>query len=373
LTATATRSKQKGPTAPFFNENNHMSGHNFFQIKPHTLGEIAEAIGVKLPDEIAAGNIISQASPIDDAAPGSLSFIDNRRYAKHLPETSAAAVICNQQLAEKMPEDCVPLIHPQPYKAYAKALSLIYPTAGRPEPITGEQGVSGKAFVGKNVLLENDVIIEAGAVIGANAAIGKEARILANAVIGPNVQIGRNCVIGPGASITHAYLGNDVIVHAGVRIGQDGFGFAMGPGGHDKVPQIGRVIIQDKVEIGANSTIDRGSNRDTVIGEGTKIDNLVQIGHNVVIGRHCVIVGLAGVAGSATLGDYVVIAGQAGIVGHITVHDGAQVGGGAGVHVDVKPGEKVIGYPSMPVRDWMKMNMKLKAWISGKGDKGRES
>ncbi len=168
--------------------------------------------------------------------------------------------------------------------------------------------------------------------------------------------------------MTHAYIGDHVILHTGVRIGQDGFGFAMGPGGHQKVAQIGRVIIQDKVEIGANSTIDRGSNRDTVIGEGTKIDNLVQIGHNVVIGRHCVIVGLAGIAGSATLGDYVVIAGQVGVGGHTNVGHGAQIGGGAGTHTDIAPGAKVIGYPAMPIKDWVKMNMKLKALIQTKKD-----
>jgi UDP-3-O-[3-hydroxymyristoyl] glucosamine N-acyltransferase len=146
----------------------------------------------------------------------------------------------------------------------------------------------------------------------------------------------------------------------------------MGPGGHHKVAQIGRVIIQDRVEIGANATVDRGSNRDTVIGEGTKIDNLVQIGHNVVIGRHCIIVGLAGIAGSATLEDYVVIAGQVGIGGHTRVGMGAQVGGGAGTHTDIEAGTKVIGYPAMPIKDWVRMNMKLKAMVNQKTKRGNK-
>jgi len=187
------------------------------------------------------------------------------------------------------------------------------------------------------------------------------------------VQIGRNTTIGMATSITHAYIGDNVVIHPGVRIGQDGFGYAMGAAGHDKVPQIGRVIIQDKVEIGANTTIDRGSNRDTVIGEGSKIDNLVQIGHNVIIGRHCVIVGLAGIAGSATLGDYVVVAGQAGIVGHIKVDDGAQVGGGSGVNFNVKAGEKVIGYPALPIKDWVRMNMILKSLAGKNKNRGNKS
>jgi UDP-3-O-[3-hydroxymyristoyl] glucosamine N-acyltransferase len=241
---------------------------------------------------------------------------------------------------------------------------MIYASAARPEPVAGETGISPKAHVGDGVLIEDNVIVEPGVVIGSGAAIGRGSRILANAVIGGNVQIGRNCTVGINASITHAFVGDNVIIHPGARIGQDGFGFAMGAGGHVKVPQIGRVIIQDHVEIGANTTIDRGSNRDTVIGEGTKIDNLVQIGHNVVIGRHCVIVGLAGIAGSATLGDYVVIAGQAGIVGHIHIGNGAQVGGGSGVNFDVKPGDKIIGYPATDVRSWTKMNMLLKDLVA---------
>ena len=182
---------------------------------------------------------------------------------------------------------------------------------------------------------------------------------LPGAVVGANVTIGRNCTIGANATVVHSLLGDDVIIHNGVQIGQDGFGFAMGPSGHKKIPQIGRVIIQDRVEIGANSTVDRGANRDTIIGEGTKIDNLVQIGHNATIGRNCVIVGLAGISGSATLGDFVVVAGQAGIVGHTTVGHGAQVGGGSGVHGDVAPGERVMGYPAIKASTWMRQAAKI--------------
>lgn len=348
-----------------------MTTHSFFTTQPIALDKLASAIGASLQAAANPETEISVASPLDDSVPGSLTFIDNRKYAKFLPETRAAAVICPAEYAEKLPDGAAALVHERPYHAYAHALRILYPTAGKPEPITGETGVSSRAFVGDGVELEADVTIEAGAVIGKGAAIGKGASILANAVIGQNVQIGRGSVVGPCASVSNAYIGNNVIIHAGVRIGQDGFGFAMGADGHQKVAQVGRVIIQDQVEIGANSTVDRGSNRDTVIGEGTKIDNLVQIGHNVVIGRHCVIVGLAGIAGSATLGDFVVIAGQAGITGHITIHDGAQVGGGAGVHTDVKPGDKVMGYPSMPFKEWVRMNMKLKAML-GSGKKGDE-
>ena len=156
-------------------------------------------------------------------------------------------------------------------------------------------------------------------------------------MIGYRVTIGRDSHIGPLATVAHALVGDRVIIHSGVRIGQDGFGFAMGGRGHLKVPQIGRVIIQDDVEIGANSTIDRGALKDTIIGEGTKIDNLVQIGHNVVIGRHCVLVGQSGVSGSTELGDFVVMGGQSGAVGHIKIGTGAQIAGTSHPTKDVAP------------------------------------
>ncbi|MCB1387456.1 MAG: UDP-3-O-(3-hydroxymyristoyl)glucosamine N-acyltransferase [Nitratireductor sp.] len=347
-----------------------MSQSSFFKISPISLADLSRQTGAKVPDGVEgpAGDIVlSAASPLEDAVAGSLSFIDNPKYARFLEGTKAAAVFCQERYADKLPAGCVALIHEQPYRAYARALHLLYPTAARPEPVTGETGISPSAHVAQAVSLEEDVVIEAGAIIGRGAAIGRGSHILANAVIGQGVQIGRHTTIGAGASVLNAYVGDRVIIHPGARIGQDGFGFAMGPGGHDKVPQIGRVIVQDHVEIGANTTIDRGSNRDTVIGEGTKIDNQVQIGHNVMIGRHCIIVGLAGIAGSATLEDYVVIAGQVGVGGHTRVGMGAQIGGGAGTHTDIDAGAKVIGYPAMPVKDWVKLNMKLKALVSGKG------
>lgn len=343
-----------------------MSEPVFFPARPLTLGEIAEVTGAVLRDPRKSETIISTAAPIEAAPKGSLTFIDNPRYARHAETTLASAILCADKHADRVPDTVCLLLHDQPYRAYAKVLSLLYPSAARPQSVTAENAISAQANIAQSAALEDDVVVEAGSVIGEHAAIGNGSKILAGAVIGPNVQIGRNSIVGVNASVLNAFIGDNVIIHPGVRIGQDGFGFAMGPGGHDKVAQVGRVIIQNDVEIGANTTIDRGSNRDTMIGEGTKIDNLVQIGHNVVIGRHCVIVGMAGIAGSATLGDYVVVAGQAGVVGHIHVGDGAQVGGGAGVNFNVKAGDKVIGYPAMDVRSWMKMNMMLKSMIKTK-------
>jgi UDP-3-O-[3-hydroxymyristoyl] glucosamine N-acyltransferase len=191
-------------------------------------------------------------------------------------------------------------------------------------------------------------------VIGPEARIGRGTTIAAGTVIGYRVHVGRDCYVGPNASITHALLGNQVTIHAGAAIGQDGFGFAMGKSGHVKVPQIGRVVIQDGVEIGANTTIDRGALRDTVIGEGTKIDNLVQIGHNVVIGRHCVIVAQTGISGSAEIGDFVVLGGQVGVVGHVKIGAGAQIAASSNVRGDVPPGVRWGGTPAKPVRLWFR-------------------
>lgn len=350
-----------------------MSNHSFFKITPTLLSVIADDTNCKVENvKSIDGIIINGAGPLEDTDKDCISFIDNPKYIKYLEDTKAGAVFCSPKLLEKIPSHITALVNNQPYKAYAKTLSLLYPTAARQEPITGEIGVSKNAYISKGVNLEDDVIIEAGCIIGQGASIGSGSVIIANAVIGKNVKIGRNTTIGANACVSNAFIGDNVVIHPGVKIGQDGFGFAMGPGGHEKVAQIGRVIIQDKVEIGANSTIDRGANRDTIIGEGTKIDNLVQIAHNVVIGQHCIIVALAGIAGSTTLGDYVVVAAQTGIVGHLNIGSGAQIGGGSGVTSDLKPGEKVMGYPAQPFKQWVKMNMMLKSLTAMK-KKDRDS
>ena len=203
-----------------------------------------------------------------------------------------------------------------------------------------------------SAVIEDDVCIEPGAIVGREAQIGRGTVVAAGAVVGYRVAIGRNCYIGPGASVTHALIGDRVILHPGCRIGQDGFGFVMSPRGHTKVPQVGRVIIQDDVEIGANSCVDRGALKDTIIGEGTKIDNLVQIGHNVVIGRHCVIVGQTGISGSTELGDFVVMGGQSGAVGHIKIGTGAQIAGGGHPKDDVPAGARMGGTPAVPMIEY---------------------
>ena len=191
----------------------------------------------------------------------------------------------------------------------------------------------------------------------------------ANVVIGPAVRIGRNGAIGASSSIMHALIGDRVIIHPGCRIGQDGFGYIMSPAGHLKVPQIARVIIQDDVEIGAGTTVDRGAIRDTVIGEGTKIDNLVQIGHNVSIGRHCILVAQTGISGSVTLQDFVVLGARVGVNNHVTIGEGAQIAATSIVHGDVPPGARWGGTPAKPAKQWFR-EMKMLERLAARGKGG---
>ncbi len=296
---------------------------------------------------------------------GELAYMDNPRYARALETTTATACFVSKRFASLVPGHTIALVTPEPYRAFAKALAVIYPSATRPSSSFDASGVSPGSFVHPQARLETGVTVDPGAIIGPGAEIGRGSLVGANAVIGPEVRIGRDCSVGPNASVHNALIGNRVIMHGGVRIGQDGFGFAMGPNGHLKVPQIGRVIIQDDVEIGANTTIDRGASRDTVIGEGTKIDNLVQIAHNVVIGRHCVIVAQVGISGSSTLEDFVVLAGQAGVAGHVRIGAGAVVAGSSSVSKDIPPGAKWCGTPAKPLRDWIREAAAVKKIASG--------
>ena len=278
-----------------------------------------------------------------------MSFFDNRKYLPQLLATKASACLVAPDFAGRVPAGTAVLVTNTPYRAFARALQLFYPDALRPK---AAMAASGDPPIHPTARLEEDVRVEPTAVIGREAQIGRGTVVAAGAVVGYRVMIGRGCYIGPGVSVTYALVGDRVILHAGVRIGQDGFGFAMGAQGHLKVPQVGRVIIQDDVEIGANSCVDRGALKDTVIGEGTKIDNLVQIGHNVVIGRHCVIVGQTGISGSTELGDFVVMGGQSGAVGHIKIGTGAQIAGGSHPKNDVPAGARMGGTPAVPMIEY---------------------
>jgi UDP-3-O-[3-hydroxymyristoyl] glucosamine N-acyltransferase len=319
-----------------------------------TIGEIATltaaAPGPGTPLSRRIGNI----APLDTAGERDISFLDNAKFLDALARTHAGACLLAPRFVAAAPAELAVLVAPEPYRAFVAVARALFPAALRPSSLFAARGRSAAAQVHPSARLEAGVTVDPLAVIGPRAEIGAGTVIAAGAVIGPDVAIGRDCAIGAGASVLCALVGDGVIIHPGARIGQDGFGFLPSAQGHQKIPQTRRVIIQDNVEIGANVTIDRGSTRDTVVGEGTKIDNLVQIAHNVSIGRHCLIAGQVGISGSAKVGDFVMMAGKVGIADHVNIGEGAVLGAQSGVMADVPAGARWIGSPAQPVRDFMK-------------------
>jgi UDP-3-O-[3-hydroxymyristoyl] glucosamine N-acyltransferase len=330
-----------------------------------TLEEVAGLTGAELPAAAAPTRRLVNVAALDSAGPSDLAFFDKKNLAAAAAATHAGACFTTAVLAKELPARVVPLVVREPYRAFVTAARALFRHALRPSSLYEAQDTAG-AHIHAMARLEDGVTVEPGAVIGPRAEIGSGTVIAATAVIGSEVRIGRDCAIGPGASISNALLGDRVIIHAGCHIGQDGFGFVMGGAGHLKVPQVGRVIIQDDVEIGAGSTIDRGAIRDTVIGEGTKIDNLVQVGHNVSIGRHCVLVAQTGISGSSTLEDFVVLGARAGVNNNVTIGEGAQIAAISVVHGDVPPGARWGGTPAKPVKQWFREMMILERLARGK-------
>ncbi len=340
-----------------------MSEPQFFHsAKSLTIAEIVALSGAQTGEGASLGHAISNIAPLDTATPHDLTFLENPKYVDQLASTRAGACLVSPRFAERTPQHVVSLRVREPYRAFVAVARALFPDALRPSSLFAIDATTPGAqeqarrlgHVHPRARLESDVVVDPGAVIGPDAEVGAGTLIGANVVVGPGVRIGRQCSIGAASSITNALIGDRVIVHPGCRIGQDGFGYVMGRTGHTKVPQLGRVIIQDDVEIGAGTTIDRGANRDTVVGEGTKVDNLVQIGHNVCIGRHCVIVAQAGISGSVTLEDFVVLGARAGVNNHVTIGEGAQIAGTGIVHGDVPPGARWGGFPAKPVKLWLR-------------------
>jgi len=333
-----------------------LSSYRFFaEPEPTSLADIAARTNARLvgPDGVGETAIRGVAT-LEDARPGEIAFYDSSRYAPALALCRASACFLRADAAATPPERVARLIVADPHRAMAQAAALLFPKALAPDSLFLATGASPSAMVHPTARLESGVTLDPGVVVGPYAEIGAGSVVGAQALIGPGVKIGRDCRIGAQTTIIHAFIGNRVILHAGARLGQDGFGFALGPQGHLKAPQLKRVIVQDDVEIGANTTIDRGALRDTIVGEGAKIDNLVQIGHNVVIGRGCVICAQTGVAGSTEIGDFVVIGGQAAIGGHLTIGAGARIAARAGVVRDVAPGARMGGAPARPVREFLR-------------------
>ena len=319
-----------------------------------TVGEIVRLTGAEVRERALLDRPIANVAPIDRAGPRDLTFFDNAKYLDQFAATRAGACLLTRRFEKDAPEGVAALRVRDPYRAFVTVMWQLYPDALRPSSLFDAKGVAPGTFVHASARLENGVVVDPGAVIGPRAEIGAGTVIGPNAVIGPKVRIGRDCSIGAAATLMHCLIGDHVVIHPGCHIGQDGFGYVMDKGAHLKVPQVGRVIVQDHVEIGAGTTVDRGAIRDTVIGEGTKIDNLVQVGHNVVIGRHCILVAQTAISGSATLEDLVVLGGRVGVNNHVTIGEGAQIAATSNVNGDVPAGARWGGTPAKPVKQWFR-------------------
>ncbi|MDC9824635.1 UDP-3-O-(3-hydroxymyristoyl)glucosamine N-acyltransferase [Devosia sp. ZB163] len=316
--------------------------------EPISLGVVLSTLGrdTGYDSSRAAGMMISGAEELHLAGSDHIAFAAQAEYRPVLAETKAGAVIVHPSLAADVPSGSFAIVDVRPHDLFVDLLDRLYPMGTR-DVAKGLLEIGGPApYLEEGVRLGANVVLGPGVEIGRNTIIGP------NTVIGRGVAIGRNAVIGPNVTIECAYLGNNVVVHTGARIGTEGFGWLGHGRTNRKVPQLGRAIIQDGVEIGANTTIDRGALGDTVIGEGTKIDNLVQIGHNCHIGRYCLIAAHCGLSGSTVLEDSVLMGGRASTVGHLTVGKGTVIMGAGVATKDIPPGSKVGGYPAQDVRKW---------------------
>ena len=311
--------------------------------------------------------LLTGVAPLQTAGPAEVSFLDNRKYLPALEGTRAGAVLVHPDNAARVPAGSVAVVTPEPYAAWARVAVLFHPLPpARP-------GIHPSAVVSPDAVIAPSAEVGPLAVIGGGAEIGPRCRIGPHAVVGDGVVLGPDCRIGPHASVSHALVGARVYVYPGARIGQEGFGFAITTEGFHSVPQLGRVVLEDDVEVGANSTIDRGSLHDTFIGAGSRLDNLVQIGHNVRLGRGCVIVSQAGISGSTILEDHVMLGGQAGLTGHLRIGRGARIGAQAGVMADVSAGADVVGSPAQPVRAFFREVAAIRRLVRERAQRTRET
>lgn len=315
-----------------------------------TLAQLAEQIGGAIEGD---GDIkIRAAAPIESACPGDISFVVNKRYTRFIATTHASALVLGPDT------ECtrIPVLrHPNPYLAFACIIDILFPDERLVPP-----GIDPTAVIEDGVSIVSSAGIGALCHIRQGAHIGTDTELVSSVFVGRNVVIGKNCRIYPGVRIMDGTkIGNNVIIHSSTVIGSDGFGFAESESGLKKIKQVGWVEIHDHVEIGSNCSVDRGALGPTRIGRGTKIDNLVQIAHNVEIGQHSIIVSQVGISGSTKVGNGVVLAGQVGLTGHIEIGDGAQVGAQSGVSKSIPPGKRVFGYPARDIMETARIEAAL--------------
>lgn len=326
-----------------------MVDKNFYNIKENvTLADVAKVTGAVLSDSSKAGEIVKGIATMQTANGEDICFFYDRKNKEKASEIKAKACVTTESLRQFLPESTIVLVCENPKEAFIHLNEYMYSEKRYAADIDSSAKISMFASIGNGCCIGPNVVIEDNVVIGENCCIE------ANAVITQGCQIGHNCRIGAGAYISYALIGNNCYIYTGARIGQDGFGFQLMEGRHHRIPQLGRVIIGNDVEIGANSCIDRGALDDTVIRDGCRIDNLVQIAHNDKLGRGCVIVSQVGIAGSCTLGDYVVCGGQVGLADHLHIGSGVQIAAQSGVMRDIEDGAVMMGSPCVPFKDFMR-------------------
>ena len=341
-----------------------MPDTRFFEIVgPFTVKQLSEVSGAAIAEGHAYDKLVKDVAPLESAGKEDVSFLDNPLYLSALSTSAAGVCIIHPERLKNAPDEMTLLLSENPYLAYAKVAAAFYPEA-KPDELRDEN-----SFIHATAEIGQGTHVSPGVVIGEKAKIGSQCEIGPNAVIGPGVVIGDECRIGPAATVQYSIIGSKVRLFAGVRIGEAGFGFATGSEGHFTVPQLGRVLIGNNTEIGANTTIDRGSSMDTVIGHGCRIDNLVQIGHNVILGDGCIVVSQVGISGSTQLDDFVVVGGQVGFSGHLKIGKGVQIAAQSGVMNDLAAGGKYSGSPAVPMRQWLKQAAVLRSMGKKKANK----
>jgi UDP-3-O-[3-hydroxymyristoyl] glucosamine N-acyltransferase len=331
---------------------------------PQSLSAIAAAAGGRAEGGGDPERRFDGVASLAEAGPGQVSFLGERRYLDALRATRAGAVVLQPAFVEAVPPGAVPILTEAPQLGFSRVASLFHP------PPAPRPGVHPTAVVGAGATIGEGTEIGAYAVVGEGARIGRSCILHPHAVVGAGVEIGDGCRLHSHSSVSHAVLGQGVVLHPGARVGQEGFGFApTAEGRFETMPQLGRVILGDEVQIGANACVDRGAQEDTVLGPGTRLDNLVQVGHNVRAGRGCILVAQSGVSGSTNLGDFVTVAAQAGLTGHLRIGSKARIGAQAGVMDDVPAGTDVLGSPAMPARHTWRAIAHLRR--IGRGERGK--
>ncbi len=322
---------------------------------PISVNELAKMVGAKIiqSSRDADKRLIDDVAPLDSLSPTSIACYHNSKYKNSLTQARHGFCILKEEDQPLLPSQVIGLFTPTPYRAFGQAALYFYPAAKSSGAISKLADIHPTAEIGQNCQ------IEPFAIIGAYAAIAENTIIRSGCVVGAYVKIGRDSLLEYGVTITNTIAGDRLYVKPGARIGQPGFGFHLDERGHFDIPQIGCVRIGSDVQIGANTTIDRGSQHDTIIGNFCRIDNLVQIAHNVELGDGCVIVAQVGVAGSTKLGKFVVVAGQVGIAGHLTIGDGVKIAAQSGIMRDVNPGETIAGSPAIPIREWHRQTIAI--------------